>query len=197
MANAGGDIIVWVNETELNGSYTDRENNIKDISWTKVSGPDSFKLENKSALHTKLTGLVKGIYQFELTVSDHFGLYDKDTVIVTVGDISAITKEIILKDLTWIFPWYNNVEIQNFFSYVPRGNPFKIFIQRDYDSSWKEVPASIPYPYQTIEKYDYFIITDVHDFYNKGSLYISYYGSDVNASPNVKYCLLKKLSLNH
>jgi len=34
--------------------------------------------------------------------------------------------------------------------------------------------------------YDYFVMPEPHAFYNGGSLYISYYGSDVADTPNVK-----------
>jgi len=71
-------------------------------------------------------------------------LIDKDTVIVTVAEMSTTptgTNEMIFMDLVWIFPWYNNVEIKNFTNKVPAGSSFKVFILRDYDFTWKEAPG--------------------------------------------------------
>ena len=186
-AYAGLDFLVWSpnNMAQLNGSYRDDDNNIKEVSWAKISGPNSCIIENKNSLETRISGLEKGVYQFELTVTDNMNLYDKDTMAVTVGEIRDNSTELIFKDLVWINPWYNNVVIEDFVSIVPPGSMFKIFIQRGNDPAWKEVPP------QTASGslnglYDYFIITRLHDFYVKGSLYISYYGSDIDDTPNVK-----------
>jgi hypothetical protein len=183
IAYAGGDVFVWspLSESELNGSYSDYENDVKEVSWAKISGPNSYVLENKNSPHTKISGLEKGVYEFELTVTDKMNLYDKDTVVVTAGEIPVSPNEIIFRDLAWIFPWYNNIEIENFASNIPPGSMFKIFIQREYDPEWKEVP-----PENVYGLYDYFIITGPHDFYRNGSLYVTYYGFDVDDTPDVK-----------
>ena len=190
--DAGRDIILVlpVNETYLNGSYSYTGTSISSISWTQVSGPASFMIENRNALQTKLSNLEEGVYQFELTVTDATGSYDKDTVAITVKQSPSVTingNVIIYNDREWIFPWYNAIEIENFNVLIPPGSSFKIFIQRDYDPQWKEVlPTSIDYNPDI--KYEYFIETrpDGAGMYNFGSLYIFYYGGDVSDTPAVK-----------
>ena len=196
VAYAGEDVFVLMplNFAKLNGSASDYENNISRVNWSKISGPGSYAFEKQGSLDTKVKNLVKGVYHFELTVTDEMNLVDKDTMVVTVGEISTNptnptitpgTNETLFSDLTWIFPWYNNVEIKNFDNYIPRGSLFKVFIQRDYDATWNEVPPFDAYQ-PSNGLYDYFIITGPHSMYNHGSLYVSYYGFDVDDTPNVK-----------
>ena len=95
IAKAGDDqtITLPANTVNLDGSKSvDPENNISGYSWTKVSGPSSFNIVNANAVQTQITGLVHGIYQFELKVTDAGGLFDRDTVQVTVNPdiLSAI-----------------------------------------------------------------------------------------------------------
>ena len=190
--DAGRDIILVlpVNETYLNGSYSYAGTSISSISWTQVSGPAAFVIENRNALQTKLSNLEEGVYQFELTVTDAAGVSDKDTVTITVKQSPSVTVNgnvIIYNNMEWIFPWYSAIEIEAFNSLIPPGSSFKISIQRDNDPQWKEVmPISIVY-IPAIE-YEYFIETrpDGAGMYNFGSLYIFYYGHDVSDTPAVK-----------
>jgi hypothetical protein len=91
--------------------------------------------------------------------------------------------EVIIADLTWIFPWYNGVEVDDFSFRLPSGALFKVFIQRNNATAWEEVP-----PTTTTGKYEYFVEKrpDGAGIYNYGSLYIFYYGTDVNDTPSVK-----------
>ena len=86
VANAGADQVITLpsNAVNLNGSATDPDNNITSYQWTKISGPSSFTIANPNSAQTQVTNLVEGAYQFELKVTDKFGLYDKDMVQVTV-----------------------------------------------------------------------------------------------------------------
>jgi hypothetical protein len=87
VANAGADqpITLPSNSVNLNGSAsTDPDNNITSYQWTKISGPSSFNIANPNSVQTQATNLVEGVYQFELKVTDAGGLFDKDTVQVTV-----------------------------------------------------------------------------------------------------------------
>jgi hypothetical protein len=69
----------------LDGSNsTDPNNNIADYTWTKISGPSFFSINNKNAVSPQVSGLEMGIYQFELKVTDAGGLFSTDTVLVTV-----------------------------------------------------------------------------------------------------------------
>ncbi len=188
VANAGSDtnLFVQVNFCDLIGSGFDREDSILTFQWKKISGPVSFFIQNPTFKSTKLTNLEKGVYQFELTVTDRPGLFAKDTVKVNVDGLPDRTHEVILDNLVWIFPWYNAIEIKNFYNYIPAGSPFRILIQRDTNPGWIEV-----YPItngQSSDPYEYFIETrpDGGGIYTYGSLYIFYYGLDVSDTPDVK-----------
>jgi len=84
----GSDLFVFTpsNDTRLNGSYSDAENNLEVLKWTKIAGPASFSLENEYSLGTKVSQLEKGLYQFELAVTDSLGLSARDTIKVIVGE---------------------------------------------------------------------------------------------------------------
>ncbi|MBS1921319.1 MAG: hypothetical protein JST17_13795 [Bacteroidetes bacterium] len=90
VANAGTDqtITLPTNIITLDGSAsTDPDNNIKSYLWTKISGPSSFTIIHRDAVQTPASDLVKGIYEFELKVTDSSGLSDRDTVTITVNDM--------------------------------------------------------------------------------------------------------------
>jgi hypothetical protein len=77
----------------LDGSQSaDPENNITSFVWTKVSGPAPFNITNANAVQPQVTGLVQGVYQFELKVTDAGGLLSKDTVQLTVN-VTSMTNE--------------------------------------------------------------------------------------------------------
>jgi hypothetical protein len=86
VANAGADQVITLptNSVNLNGSATDPDNNVTSYQWTKISGPALFTIANPNSVQTQVTGLVEGVYQFELKVTDQFGLYDNDMVLLTV-----------------------------------------------------------------------------------------------------------------
>jgi hypothetical protein len=190
-ADAGADIAIKfpLNEIFIGGSAYDKEDNIKSFSWAKISGPNSYWIENKDSLNIRVSMLEIGSYQFELTVMDSMGLYGKDTIELIVEERQAnpndpiFPNEIIFKNLTWIFPWYNSIEVKNSNNYLPNGLSFKVFIQRDNDPEWKEVvPGSASYDYFIEKRPDGGGI----GMYNFGSLYIFYYGNDVSDTPSVK-----------
>jgi hypothetical protein len=88
VANAGSDTTITLpNKTvNLDGSRSiDPDNNITACQWTKIEGPSSFTILNAISIQTPVNNLVEGIYQFELKVTDASGLFDRDTVQVTVN----------------------------------------------------------------------------------------------------------------
>jgi hypothetical protein len=98
IANAGPDqtIILPENSVNLDGSNSsDPDNNITTYKWTKVSGPSTFNITGPSAMQTSVTGLVKGVYQFELQVTDAGGIVDKDTMEVKLIENSVVSVCII------------------------------------------------------------------------------------------------------
>jgi hypothetical protein len=86
IANAGPDktITLPVNTASLNGSGNDPDGSITAYLWTKIAGPAGTIVSPNSAA-TSLTGLVQGIYRFELRVTDNNGAFGRDTVQVTVN----------------------------------------------------------------------------------------------------------------
>jgi len=191
IAQAGTDISIVLPENEifLNGGYYDAERNVKTIEWTKLSGPDSFSIENRNELNTRVSNLHEGVYQFELVVIDHLDEIGKDIVTITVKPASTIeiqNGEVIYRNLNWTFPWYAALELENIYTYVPTGKTVKVFVKRDSQIDWEEVPL-VSYA-GTATPFEYFIEDrpDGGGMYNYGSLYVFFYGNDTDDTPDVK-----------
>ncbi len=92
-ANAGPNqtITLPVNSVILSGSGTDPDGNIVAYLWTKISGPAAGTITNPNTAATSVTGLVQGVYQFELRVTDNAGAFGRDTMQVTVNPVGANT----------------------------------------------------------------------------------------------------------
>jgi hypothetical protein len=89
IANAGADqtIMLPTSSVSLDGSAsTDPDHNITSYTWTKIEGPATFSFSNSGSSKTLANNLSKGIYFFELKVTDATGLFSKDTLRVTVSD---------------------------------------------------------------------------------------------------------------
>lgn len=187
VAFAGPDfyIVLPADSLTLKGAVSDTpSDDIVQHSWKKISGPSGGIIDNPALLQTKVRNLLKGTYQFELTVIDKGGLSGKDTVIVDVRDpINPGSGELIFTKLKWIYPWYAAVEVENMYSYPP---PKKVFIKRGFDSVWVEVNDLSDL--STNNQYEYFIEKrpDGAGMYSYGSLYIFYYGSNTADTPDVK-----------
>ena len=104
VANAGQDQFMYVPPSDsaiLDGSASsDPDNNITGYLWTKISGPSSFTSSNINGVKTKITNLLKGVYEFELKVTDAGGLSDKDTMTI---EIRYLTAPQILGDIGFYF----------------------------------------------------------------------------------------------
>lgn len=90
IAVAGPDqVITLPTDSVLLDSRTssDPDGIISSFRWTKISGPYSFTIIKPSDSTTKVITLVKGVYLFELKVTDNGGLSAKDTVQITVNDL--------------------------------------------------------------------------------------------------------------
>lgn len=86
VANAGSDqtITLPINSVTLTGNGTDADGSIASWSWTKISGPAA-TISNPNVQTTSATGLVQGVYQFQLQVTDNAGATNTDIVQVTVN----------------------------------------------------------------------------------------------------------------
>ncbi len=86
-ANAGlnQSMTLPTNTATLNGSGNDIDGTITAYKWAKIAGPATFTITNPTAAITTITGLIAGIYLFELQVTDNSGAIGKATVQITVN----------------------------------------------------------------------------------------------------------------
>ncbi len=85
-ADAGPDqaIDLPVDYAALAGSGDDADGVIVEYLWTQVSGPNTAVLTDADTATATASGLIEGVYVFELTVTDDDDLTDSDQVTVTV-----------------------------------------------------------------------------------------------------------------
>ena len=90
-AKAGSDISITLptNSTTLSGTGNDPDGWISSYQWKKISGPSQYNIVSLTKAQTTVNNLAKGVYQFELTVTDNSGKSAKDTVQVTVNAQAA------------------------------------------------------------------------------------------------------------
>ena len=87
IASAGQDqtIILPVTSFTLDGSSSnDPDGSISGYHWSRIQGPPSITIQNRSAAQTLVNNLSAGFYRFELMVIDNGGIIARDTVQVTV-----------------------------------------------------------------------------------------------------------------
>src|SRR6185312_7087535 len=68
----------------LSGIGTDPDGSISSYSWTKISGPSAYSIASPTSAVTTISGLIQGVYLFELKVTDDKGAIGCDTVQITV-----------------------------------------------------------------------------------------------------------------
>ncbi|MEP6675902.1 MAG: PKD domain-containing protein [Ferruginibacter sp.] len=88
VAKAGNDTVITfpASTVILNGTASfDSDGSISNYLWTKISGPAAGNISNSSAAQTNVTALAKGIYLFELKVTDNKGAWSTDLMKVTVS----------------------------------------------------------------------------------------------------------------
>jgi hypothetical protein len=139
-AFAGVDVYIVFPENSylLKGSAQFPED-IQTILWSKVAGPVEPLIETPNSFETKVSNLEKGIYEFELTITDKAGLIDKDTVAVFILNEGSGKNELLFKDLQWVCPMGCHIRIENFHYFVPTGTAFKAYLKRDHSNQWVEV----------------------------------------------------------
>ena len=92
VADAGLDqtITLPVNIVTLSGSGSDADGTISSYNWTKISGPSGYTIVNPATAATDVTGLVQGVYQFQLQVTDNNGATATDVISITVNAVANI-----------------------------------------------------------------------------------------------------------
>jgi K319-like protein/Kelch motif protein len=87
IANAGKDtiLVLPLDSVLLNGgSSKDPDGTIQKYLWSRISGPVSFLIADSTSPKTIVKKLTKGVYRFELKITDDEGLSAMDTVMITV-----------------------------------------------------------------------------------------------------------------
>ncbi|WP_338867771.1 PKD domain-containing protein [Myxococcus stipitatus] len=74
-ASAGLDqtVVLPVSSAQLTGTASDSDGQVVSQQWSQVSGPNSATLSAASTLTATASGLVEGLYEFELRVTDNQG----------------------------------------------------------------------------------------------------------------------------
>jgi hypothetical protein len=87
IVNAGADRIITLptNSVLLSGVATDLDGTIVAYQWNQVSGPGGISITANAQAQTTVNGLIQGVYQFSLTVTDNSGAVKSDTVMITVN----------------------------------------------------------------------------------------------------------------
>jgi alpha-tubulin suppressor-like RCC1 family protein len=88
IANAGSDQIITLptNSVTLNGSGSnDPYGTITAYAWTQVSGPSASSISTAAAVTSTVTGLVQGVYVFQLQITDNQGATATSKVTITVN----------------------------------------------------------------------------------------------------------------
>lgn len=90
VANAGVDRDI---STASDSIYADmsfqQEHSISSYAWIQLSGPNTATIGSASARNTLVSGLVNGTYTFKVTVTNHHGETDTDTVTLFVNTIGG------------------------------------------------------------------------------------------------------------
>jgi hypothetical protein len=86
-ANAGSDqsITLPTSSATLTGSGTETNGTIVSYQWTQISGPSTATVTTSGSATTTVTGLIQGVYVFQLKVTDNSGVTATDQTQVTVN----------------------------------------------------------------------------------------------------------------
>jgi|GEM_PF-6950661 parallel beta-helix repeat protein len=123
IANAGHDFSVTLptNAANLNGSASsDPDGTIASYQWRKVQGPNSGSFNNANVMSPVFSGMARGTYEFELTVTDNRGAVSTDRVSVSVLKINQ--KPVVQsRDTILVSLPVRNTELSAVDSYDPDG----------------------------------------------------------------------------
>jgi hypothetical protein len=144
-----------------------------DLNWKKISGPNSFNIESPNSIRTIISGLVEGVYQFEINATNSMQTTVKDTVTVTVlADNNIYTSEKLFENIVWAEGVSSySFTINNISSIIPPKNPFKVYLKTDVNADWQLAVPDGQVPNELYYYYNY------HFFINNNRLVV-YFGYD-------------------
>ncbi|MDF7810764.1 GDSL-type esterase/lipase family protein [Hymenobacter sp. YC55] len=98
-ANAGSDATIQLptNTIQLQGLGSDSDGSVTSYQWTQITGPNTAALGSSTSQNTTAAGLVAGVYQFRLTVTDDKGGTKTDDVVVTVNASAGTTYQVMVE----------------------------------------------------------------------------------------------------
>lgn len=98
IANAGANqnITLPTDYVSVTGSAsTDGDGTITDYLWSQISGPNTGNILSTTTVGTDITGLIEGVYVFQLQVTDNDSATDTDTIQITVqAESSGVSPKI-------------------------------------------------------------------------------------------------------
>jgi len=114
-ANAGSNVQITLPQDSviLTGTGVDDDGTIVSYQWKKLEGAAGFVITTSNSAQTTVKSLQKGVYTFELTVTDNNGATGKDTTTVTVNAAARVNrapKANAGKDTSIVLP-QNSVEM--------------------------------------------------------------------------------------
>ena len=78
-------ITLPISSITLNGTASDSDGRIASTLWSKLTGPTSGTITSPSLLSTTVTGLVQGVYTFQLAATDNLGAVTNSVVTTTLN----------------------------------------------------------------------------------------------------------------
>jgi hypothetical protein len=152
LADANADITIETPATSimLNGRAKpyNASGHLVIAKWNKISGPACI-IENPQMLQTKVSGLEKGTYKFELNIWDNGGYFDIDTMTLHVVDPGGPNTQILFQNMKMIvedgpLDMYRFFLIENFHEFVAPNTTFAVFIKLGTSPNWESVVAFPP-----------------------------------------------------
>lgn len=124
VANAGQDqtLTLPANSASLSGSASsDPDGSISAYSWSQLSGPTTATIGSNASVTTTVSNLVKGTYQFQLTVWDDKNATSTAKVFIVVNDANQKAVIKFAADTIEVTLPVNNAELNASASYDPDG----------------------------------------------------------------------------
>jgi hypothetical protein len=92
VVSAGVDQVITLpaNSTTLTGTASETNGTITTYQWVQLSGPAASGIGTPGQVSTGISGLVQGVYTFQLTITDNSGVKASDVVKVTVNPASPV-----------------------------------------------------------------------------------------------------------